>query len=131
MEEASIYPGTYHPPFPWRSFNHREDGASIIPRYIIRRSNGLIELICWIPGARRSDIQLFLRNHRFFLCACAPTSTGSGDEYPTIRYQFEHSLPVDTDTGWFSAEYQRGLLVVRFQVTREPYDSGFAKVVIY
>ncbi len=131
MKETSPYPGTYHPSYPWRSISHREDGDALTPRYTTRRTNGLIELMCWIPGARREDIHLSIRNHRFFLSACTPIAPEPADGYPPIRYQFEHSLPAETDTSWFSAELHNGLLTIRFPISRNHLDCGLTKVVIY
>lgn len=125
------YPGTYNPIASKRSFRKRElNGLTAVPWEILRKDNALI-VRCWMPGVKREDIELTIRNHRLYLFALSSFPQNGGDVHASIRYQQEIPFPNDADPTWCAAEYHRGLLTIEFPISEPTFADGECTIVVY
>ncbi len=125
------YPGSYNPIASRKIVRKREhNGLTEVPWEIIRHANALI-IRCWMPGVKREDIELTIRNHRLFLYALSSFPKNGGDAHASIRYQQEIPFPDDADTTWFAAEYHRGLLTIQFPISEPTFTEGECTIVVY
>lgn len=125
------YPGNYHPPLERRIHRVREHNGETMPPWEIHRQPHGITIQCWIPGAKREDIEVTIRHHVLYLSVHSmlpPTDEGS---FSSIRYRQEIPLPSDADPTWLSAEYHRGLLTLQLPVNKPSFLPGELKVVVY
>lgn len=123
------YPGTYRP-----SLVNKSDRSSISgskPQWEILYLAGEMVIRCWIPGVKREDIELTIRNHRMHLSVHSTLPQVGGVSFSSIRYTQEIPLPPDADTSWYAAEYHRGVLTIQFPVAQLPSLNGSAKIVVY
>lgn len=125
------YPGSYHPPHERRIYRIRELNGESVPPWEIKRLNDGVLIRCWIPGAKREDVEVTIRNHILYLSVHSvlpPPETGA---VVSIRYRQEIPLPLDADPMWLSAEYHRGLLTLQLPVNKPSFLPGEYKVVVY
>ena len=106
------------------------NGDTAVPWEILRKENALI-VRCWMPGVKREDIELTIRNHRLSLFALSSFPQNGGEVHASIRYQQEIHIPNDADTTWFAAEYHRGLLTIEFPLSDPIYAQGECTIVVY
>jgi len=125
------YPGNYQPSFSKRPHRNREPNGASIPAWEVLYHPGSIQLRCWIPGARREDIELTIRNHRLYLSVHSSIPQPADGSYASIRYQLELPLPDRADTSWYAAEFHRGLLTLEFPHASPCFVNGESKVVVY
>ncbi len=125
------YPGDYHPAFNRRMHRVRSNHDFTVPPWEIVRQRNSVIVRCWIPGTKREDIELIIRNHRLYLSAHSSLSQTDGDAYACIRYAQEIPLPWDADTTWFAAEYHRGLLTIQLPTEGPSFVNGEITVVVY
>lgn len=125
------YPGSYNPIASRRTSRKRDlNGLMDAPWEILRKDSALI-IRCWMPGVKREDIELTIRNHRLTLFALSSFPQNGDEVHASIRYQQEIHIPNDADTSWFAAEYHRGLLTIEFPLSDPTYATGECSVVVY
>lgn len=126
-----IYPGTYRSPFTAHTKRSREHNGATTPTWEILHQNGSVLIRCWIPGAKREDIDLTIRNHRMVLSVHSSLPQQMDGSYASIRYYLDILLPERADTSWYAAEFHRGLLTLEFLQSAPQALNGESKVVVY
>ena len=125
------YPGSYHPPIERRIHRIREHNGDALPPWEIKRQQNGITIQCWIPGAKREDVELTIRNHVLYLSVHSVIPPSDHGAFSSIRYRQEIPLPSDADPTWLSAEFHRGLLTLHLPINNSNFLPGELKVVVY
>lgn len=134
MKNNTAYPGSFQPPIQVRNHRlHNNHGSDSFPPWEFYRIPGMLLVRCWLPGVRREEIDLTIRNRRVYINVLSTLPENTPDSYTPIRYTNQFSLPEDADPMLVAAEYHRGMLCLRIPLTEkaEETESIDLHVIVY
>lgn len=140
-DKGTIYPGQYTP-LPGRVLlveelrSHDKAFRPSLPVNITEcRDHFRIEVA--VPGSKREDILVHIKNATLFVTVIHPERTGSIQEKPGTR-EFDADLserliplPRNADTEFISAEYRSGVLVICIPKDGVFARTGSQQVIVY
>ena len=133
MKNNTAYPGTFQPPLSVRNPRQRDIRSESLPPWEIDRLPGMLLVRCWLPGVRREEIDLSIRNKRVFIRVLSTIPENNPQSYTPIRYVHQFPLPEDADPMLIAAEYHRGMLCLRIPLANkvEQIDPLDLQVIVY
>lgn len=133
MKTNAVYPGSFQPSIEVRNHRSRNYMADAFPTWEINRHPDMLFVRCWLPGVRREEIDLSIRNKRVCISVLSSLPDHFPDSFTPIRYLHQFPLPSDADPLLISAEYHRGMLCLRIPLAPkdQSVDPVDMHVVVY
>ena len=122
MKKNTTYPGAFQPPVQLANFHNRNHNhnSEKFPSWEMDRHPGMLLIRCWLPGVRREEIDLTIRNRTVYIKVLSGLQEQSPLVYTPIRYMHQFPLPEDADPLLIAAEYHRGMLCMRIPLASQP-----------